>query len=53
MQRVYRPKPVPRDAVIRRIQEGRRTDLDPQVADAFMRSLDRFAAVEDISDFAY
>jgi putative two-component system response regulator len=51
--RVYRPEPMPRDVVIRTIQNGRGADFDPEVADAFMRTIDRFAAVEEISDYTY
>lgn len=45
--RIYRPRPIPRDQVVRMIKEGRGGHFDPEVADAFVRALDRFVAVEE------
>ena len=51
--RVYRPGPIPRDEVVEMVRQGRGTDFDPQVADAFERTLSQIAEVEEICDYAW
>lgn len=50
--RVYRPLPIPRENVVELVRDGRGADFDPVVADAFLRNLDQFVEVEQISDYA-
>jgi len=50
--RVYRPEPIPRGQVIEMVEQGRGKHFDPEIADAFARNVDRFAAVEGSYDYA-
>jgi HD-GYP domain-containing protein (c-di-GMP phosphodiesterase class II) len=45
--RVYRSEPIPYDEVLEMIRQGRGSNFDPQIADAFERVLNLFAQVEE------